>query len=120
MIRWEVIILLGLVAIDVGMTYILMYFLKEKLKVKDFYKYERNPMVKKFVSKFGLHKGIRISYVWTLGMWFFLIMYFSIRTNWFDFSRIIFFALGVYVLMNVVHFYTLTDVIEQVKKRKGK
>lgn len=118
MIRWEIIILLGLVVVDVAMTYVLMYFLKEKLHVKDYYKYERNPIVKRFVAKHGLHKGIRLSFIWSIVMWFIVIMYLSIRVNWFDFSRMIFLAIGIYIMMNTIHFYTLQEVLAQVKKKK--
>jgi hypothetical protein len=101
-VRWEIIIVYLLSFIDIGLTYILLYKAKSS-GIKKWYNAEQNGFIRMLLRKFGLHKGIRIGAVTTFGALTLLFGYFSLRVNWFDFSRLTFFMMGAYVIVLTYH-----------------
>jgi hypothetical protein len=57
------------------------------------------------MKRFGVHKGMRLAVVTTTLMMCGVIIYLRIRTNPLDFSRLIFFIMGAYALMSIIHVY---------------
>ena len=118
--RWEILVLLGLVISDILFTYRLLYITKVKLKKKNWFEAERNPIIKKILIKYGLHKGIRISAAFSLTLITGFLFYLDFRTNYFDFSRIVFFAMGLFFLVNVMHFHFLGMLNDEVEIEENK
>jgi hypothetical protein len=115
MIRWELIILYVLVVSDILFTYGLMYKTK-KYKMKGYVEF--NPIVRKLTDKYGLHKGIRVSAIYALGLLTICFLYLFWRVPPADFSRMVFFAMGMFTLMNIIHMSSLVVVENAAKKRK--
>ena len=119
MIRWEVIILFGLMFVDIMFTYNLLHEVKKK-GVKDWWKYEFNPIVKKYIKRFGLHKGIRISALWGASLLTIVLLYLFYRVPANDFTSMVFFTMGFYTLMNIIHITSWTAIKNETKNKKGK
>lgn len=117
MIMVEVIIVFALLFTDMMFTYALCYKTM-KLGYKNWWNAERNPIVRYFLMKYGVHKGMRYGASTTIGLVTAIVFILNIRMNWFDFSRIIFFLMGVYAIMNMVHIYTLDQVRQEERKAK--
>ena len=115
MIRWEIIIVYCLAMADILFTYGLLYKTK-KHKLKG--SVEFNPVVRKFIDKYGLHKGIRVSTVYALGLLTFIFLYLFYRVPSEDLSRMVFFAMGFYTLMSVIHISSFAIVANEVKKHR--
>jgi hypothetical protein len=88
---------------DIVLTYVALYQVKEKFKVKKWYAFEGNNVVSFFFRKFGLHKGARISALFSLSLFTGVIFYLNWRVPYDDFSRILFFAMGVFTILNISH-----------------
>jgi hypothetical protein len=116
MIRWELIVLYVLVMSDIIFTYLLMY----KTKVNKMTGYvEFNPVVRRLVDKHGLHKGIRISALYAFGLLTLCFLYLFWRVPPADFSRLVFFAMGMFSLMNIIHVSSLVVVNDAIEKKKN-
>jgi hypothetical protein len=112
MIRWEIIILLALVMLDIILTYLALYQVKNKFKIKKWYAFEGNNVVSYFFKKYGLHTGARISALFSLLLITGVIFYLNWRVPANDFSSIIFFAMGIYTILNVSHIMNLKKLSE--------
>jgi hypothetical protein len=89
------------------LTYLALYKVKTKFKIKKWYVFEGNSVVSFFFKKYGLHKGAKISALFSLALFTALIFYLNWRVPPDDFSRIMFFAMGVFTILNVSHVMNL-------------
>jgi len=99
----EVYVLFGFMFADMIFTYLNAY--KMSLKDKEFWKYELNPLTQKFLKRHGVHKGMRFAITSSTIMLLAVVVWLRIRTNPLDFSRLIFFSMGAYGLMGMIHIY---------------
>jgi len=121
MIRYEILVVLFLVAGDILMTYYLLYRSKTA-GAKGWIEFERNPIIRRFIEKHGLHKGIRIGFIYSMALMTGAFIYFNWRSDWIGFTRIIFFAMGFYVMLNIMHILSIQLLhreIEQLGLEKG-
>jgi ABC-type branched-subunit amino acid transport system permease subunit len=98
----------------------MLLYKTKKLGYKNWAMAERNPIIRAMVEKFGLHKGIRIASVFTILVVVGIIFYFNWRTNWLDFSRIMFFCIGFYTFISVMHIYSFKALREEENAKKQK
>lgn len=118
MIRWEIVVVLGLAFLDMMLTYYLLYLSKTHGQ-KDWENNEQNMVVRALLKRFGLHNGVRIGATSTLIILTGLIFFMNYRYNWYDFSRFMFFFIGAYSMVIMYHTYYLKSMKRQIENGPG-
>jgi hypothetical protein len=119
MIRYEVVVLLLLVCADILLTYFLLYKSKS-MGYKNWFDFEKNAVIRKLLIKFGLHNGIRIGVVFSLALITGVMVYLNYMHSWESFSRLIFFGMGFYCMVNIMHLYSWQLLVQEANKNDQK
>jgi len=122
---WEPIYIIMLAAADILFTYVLLNKVIKMGKGKN-YESEANPIVKFFLKKYGLHKGTRVAAFYSVAAITGVIYYLSVRYGELAFRNMLYFVMGVYSMMLLIHIssfkflYRQQEVIDDAKKKNGR
>jgi len=120
---WEPIYIVMLAAADILFTYVLLNKTIKMGKGKEFENSEANPVVRYCLKRWGIHKGTRIAALYSVTAITAVIFYLSRRYAEPAFRNMLYFVMGVYSLMLLVHissFRFLKHQEEVMKNAKKK
>lgn len=98
---WEPIFIIILAAADIIFTYLQMH--KLSTMGKRYLDAEGNPVVRYFVTKLGLHRGMRVAALYSVSAITLVIYYLSWRYTEMGFRNMLYFVMGVYSMMLLMH-----------------
>jgi hypothetical protein len=116
---WEPIYIVILVAIDILFTYVLLNKTIELGKGKDYEEHEANPVVRFFIKKYGIHKGMRFAALYSVTAISLVLYYLSIRYTDSAFRNMLYFIMGVYSMMMLMHIASWRMFAQLEGKKKG-
>ena len=116
---WEPIYVVVLTTADILFTYILLNKTIELGKKKDYEDHEANPVVKVLIKKFGVHKGMRLAALYSVTAISIVLYILSQRYAEVQFRNMLYFIMGVYSMMLMMHIASWRFFQAMIKKKNS-